>query len=115
MAVTNDDSFYQEEFSATNFELMNPNIIENYKKYNMFPIELEDNHIEIPDYNIIFINGVFQMFGEFSTSQLISFTTRKDSPWDIINKKYNEKIPKDTIISKKETKNWFTKLVKIEK
>lgn len=115
MAVTSDNYLYKDQFLAHNFELSNDEIIDKYKKFNNFPIELEEEDVTIPVINEIFINGLYKMFGEFSTSQLVSFTTRKDSAWDVINKEYNEKIPKNVVIEKERTKEWFSKLVKIEK
>lgn len=115
MAVTSDNYLYKDQFLAHNFELSNDEIIDKYKKFNNFPIELEEEDVTIPVINEIFINGLYKMFGEFSTSQLVSFTTRKNSAWDVINKEYNEKIPKNVVIEKERTKEWFSKLVKIEK
>ena len=68
---------------------------------------------ELSKENKKYIDDIFEIFGELPAFHLVTLTHMKGSPWDKIyesNKntnKYNFKKINPSIISKKETKEWF--------
>lgn len=113
MVFTKEDYLFEDEFYAYNFEIANAKIVNNFKKFSSFAIELENN-VEIPKTNILLIEGLYTIFGEFTTAQLVSFTTRSGSPWNRLNDHYHGIIDKKIIIDKTDTKNWFESMVDID-
>lgn len=110
MVCTDEQYLFEEEFSAWNFGPVNIEIYHHYKMFGRIPIEL-DHEVNINPINLKFIEILFDLFHEFNATQLVNLSHSKQSPWYKIYKDCNGKIPRDKMISKKETKVWFATLV----
>lgn len=114
MIVTSNDRLFDSEFYAYNFEIFNEKFIEEFKNYGSLSIEAKYDDIVIPNANLIFVDALYSLFNDWSTTQLISLTTSDTSPWGKIKKEYSEIIPKDIVIDKNDTRIWFNGLVDVD-
>lgn len=110
MVRTGEDFLFTEDFYAWNFGPVNEIIYKEYKYFGNMPIHLEEN-VEIPEENKKYIENLYKLFKDYSAYKLVSLSHREDSPWYKINEKYGFEIPKNVVIPKKETKEWFNSIV----
>ncbi len=113
MVSTGEDHLYKEEFLAWNFGPVNLELYNRYKSFGRYPIEL-DKTININSANLKYIENLYYLFKDFTPTALVNLSHREGSPWYNIYNRNNGNIPKNEIISKEDTKNWFLSLVKIE-
>lgn len=74
------------------------------------PIELKRKVIINP-INLKYIEILYNLFSEFTPTELVNLSHANNSPWDEIYRASNGNIPKDMHIDKIKTKNWFGTLV----
>lgn len=107
-----------EEFYAWDFGPVSETIYKHFKKFSSFPIELDEEEKEIGENysreNERYLEVLYNLCGSMSTYDLVALSHSKDSPWDMINRKYNNQIPHRVVLDKEQTRNWFSSLV-IEK
>lgn len=111
MVSTDEEYLFEEEFAAWNFGPVNFEIYKHYKNFGRIPIDLE-KEVNINPQNLKYIENLFELFKDFTATQLVNLSHSEGSPWHTIYKKNNGSIPRDEVISKSETKKWFTSLVK---
>lgn len=110
MVCTNEDYLYNEEFLAWNFGPVNTTIYNEYKIFGRMPIELKRKVIINP-INLKYIEILYNLFSEFTPTELVNLSHANNSPWDEIYRASNGNIPKNMHIDKIKTKNWFGTLV----
>lgn len=110
MVCTDEQYLYKEQFSAWNFGPVNTEIYNRYKSFGSMPIEL-DHEVNINRVNLKYIKILYNLFNDFTAAQLVNLSHIENSPWYNISKKWNSQIPKNVMISKNETKEWFSTLV----
>lgn len=113
MVSTNEEYLFEEQFTAWNFGPVNLEIYNQYKNFGRIPIELEQE-VNINPINLKYIENLYDLFSEFNATQLVNLSHSKGSPWHTIYSKTKGAIPRQAIISKSETKKWFSTLVKKE-
>ena len=113
MVSTDEEYLFEEQFTAWNFGPVNLEIYNHYKRFGRIPIELE-NEVNINSQNLKYIENLYELFKDFNATQLVNLSHSKGSPWYTIYSKNNGSIPRSEIISKSETKSWFSSLVKRE-
>lgn len=113
MVCTDEDYLYNEDFSAWNFGPVNTTIYNQYKNFGSVPIEL-DHEVIINQNNLKYIQMLYDLFKDFNATQLVNLSHMEGSPWHTIYSEYNGTIPRDQMISKRKTKEWFNNLVEIK-
>lgn len=112
MVITDEEYLYNEEFTAWNFGPVNTEIYNCYKSFGRIPIEIEKS-ININSQNLKYIENLYELFKDFNATQLVNLSHQKGSPWYNIYNNSQGSISRNEIISKNETKKWFSTLVKI--
>ena len=112
MVVLDENYLFDENFYAWNYGPVSKKVYEQYKIFGSMPITL-DEPVNINKTNEIFIHNLFTMFNDYDVSDLIELSHQKGSPWYQIYIDNGEYIPKNIVIEKRLTKQWFSKIVVI--
>lgn len=112
-----EDEFFSCPWSAWDYGPVNKVLYINYKKFGSMEISLSAEEMSIgenlPEINKKYIKRIYDLFGHFSAFDLVTLTHLNDSPWDKIyksnktNNKYDFDKLNDSVIPKKETRDWF--------
>lgn len=113
MVSSDEEYLFEEDFAAWNFGPVNLEIYNHYKNFGRIPIELE-KEVNINHQNLKYIENLYDLFKDFNATQLVNLSHANGSPWYTIYSNNQGIIPRSEIISKKETKKWFSSLVKKE-
>ena len=114
---TEEEELFNSEWSAWDYGPVNRELYNHYRKFGSMEISLNAREIakgdNLPEINKKYIKKIYELFGGFSAFELVTLTHLNDSPWDRLYKN-NERLNKydfeklnDSIIPKKETKEWF--------
>lgn len=110
MVSTNEEYLFKEDFAAWNFGPVNFEIYKHYKNFGRIPIDL-GKEVNINSQNLKYIENLYELFKDFTATQLVNLSHEEGSPWYKIYKKNDGSIPRSEVISKSETKKWFATLV----
>lgn len=111
MCWANEDYLYEEDFYAWDFGPVNKRVYDKYKEFGRMPIKL-DKSVYINEENKKYIDILYTLFKDYTTFDLVNLSHSKDSPWHVIDKKYNGDISdKKIIIEKEATKKWFSSII----
>lgn len=112
-----EEELFNSEWSAWDYGPVNRELYNHYRKFGSMEITLNaiesEKGKDLPEINKKYIKKIYDLFGGFSAFDLVTLTHLDGSPWDKLYKN-NEKLNRydfgklnDSIISKKETKEWF--------
>lgn len=110
MVATNEEYLYNDGFVAWSFGPVNLEIYNKYKSFGRGSIVLEQD-IDINNTNLKYIINLYELFKDFNATELVNLSHSEGSPWLEIYKSCRGVIPRDKIISKRKTKEWFSSLV----
>lgn len=111
MVSTGEEYLFNEEFAAWIFGPVNLDVYKLYKKFGSSSIVL-NKEVHINPVNYKYIENLYEMFKDFTVTNLVNLSHSEGSPWlEIYNESKDGLIPKDEFISKKKTKKWFSSLV----
>lgn len=112
-----EDKLFSSSWSAWDYGPVNKVLYMYYKKFGSMEISLQTEEISIgeslPETNKKYIRCIYNLFGHFSAFDLVTLTHLNGSPWDEIyksnktNNKYDFDKLNDSVIPKKETRDWF--------
>lgn len=109
---------FDDEFYAWNFGPVSNIIYRQFKQFGNREISLTESQQEIAhnmnNENKQYIEKLFTLLGDMTAHQLVSLSHLPNSPWTKLKEKYNGKIPDDIVISKIDTRNWFSQLIGIK-
>lgn len=114
MNKTGDNELYDEDWVAWNYGPVSKRLYNFYKKFGSMQISLTRNEVSegnsISNTNKEIIKTIYSSFGQLSAFQLVSITHMVGSPWHKIKIENNydlNNINNSSIISKRETQEWF--------
>lgn len=116
MNVNNVDKLYDCNFNAWAFGPVAIPLYKEFRKFGNNPIVLTEENKEdgdsISNEKKALLDKIFIAFKNISATQLVNITHMKDSPWDKVWKKNENKVGygANTYIDKLETKEWFKKV-----
>lgn len=112
MHVTKENFLFDDDFEAWDFGPVCKRVYDEFKMFEREPIKLtpEEQGIaqNMPAINKLFISTLHRIFKNYTTYDLVSLTHEEDSPW---SKVYEQDSNEKLIISKIETKDWFSRKI----
>lgn len=113
----NEDELFSSPWSAWDYGPVNKILYMHYKKFGSMEISLRAEETSrgenLPQINKKYIKRIYDLFGNFTAFDLVTLTHLNGSPWDKIyvsnktNNKYDFDKLNDSVIPKKETRDWF--------
>lgn len=113
MVLEDKNELFEEEFYAWDFGAVNDKLYQKYKEYGNGEIII-DKKIIMDKENEKFIDVLYESFKNYNSYNLVALAYAKGSTWYNLYQKFDGKIPKNTVIDKIDTKNWFKGLISHE-
>lgn len=118
MTINDTDELFDSEFYAWNYGPVSRQLYDRFKKYGSFSISLLPEEIKLSqkcNYIKEYVDILFNLFGTMSSADLVTLTHVNGSPWFKIAQCNNiNEINKSIVINKKDTKDWFKKIVRLD-
>ena len=113
-----ESSLFKEDFYAWEFGPVSKVIYQKFKDYRNTTISLNEEGDEIAsnmnEENKVYIEALYRLLGDMTASQLVTLSHLPNSPWFKLKEKFHGNIPKDTIISRVETRDWLAEMIGID-